>query len=59
MSISKAYRAIELRIFLNIFFKKCLLGELTINSVGITLEKEITRIENVRHANENLDSMTL
>ena len=36
-----------------------LLGELTIRSVGRTLEKEITRIENVRHANKNIDSVTL
>ena len=36
-----------------------LLGELTIRSVERILEKEINRIENVRHANENLDSVTL
>ena len=36
-----------------------LLGELFIRSVGRTLKKEITRIENVRRANKNLDSVTL
>ena len=36
-----------------------ILGELTIRSVGRTLKKEITRIENVRHANNNLDSVSL
>ena len=36
-----------------------LLGELTISSVGRTIENEITRIENVRHANKNIDSATL
>ena len=35
------------------------LGELTIRSVGRTIKKEITRIENVRHANQNLNSVTL
>ena len=36
-----------------------LLGQLLIRSVEKTLEKEITRIENVRHANKNIDSVTL
>ena len=35
------------------------LGELTIRSVGGTLNKEIPIIENGHHANENLDSVTL
>ena len=35
------------------------LGELSIRNVERTLEKEITRIENGRHANDNLDSVTL
>ena len=37
----------------------CLLGELTIRSDGRNIEKEITRIKNVRHANANIDSVTL
>ena len=36
-----------------------LFTELLIRSVERTLEKEIIRIENVRHANKNLDSVTL
>ena len=40
-------------------FDSVLLRELTIRSVGRTLEKEITRIENVPHANRNIDSVIL
>ena len=39
--------------------QRSVFGELTIRSVGRTLKKEITRIENVCHANENLDILTL
>ena len=45
--------------FCFIKFGILLLGELTIRSVERTLEKEINRIENVRHANKNLDNVTL
>ena len=36
-----------------------LLVELKIRVVGRTLDKEITRIGNLRHANKNLNSVTL
>ena len=39
--------------------KLSMLGQISIRSVERTLEKEITRIENVRHTNKNIDSVTL